>query len=120
MNEYTLQVPYHAPSAAAQSEPSEPVGARRHVTSIAEIARELRPDVLVRDEVDLGTAIVAELLAIPCATVSVLAAGGFLRKELVAQPLNELRTDATWSSPTAARAASSERRPTACPWSWPR
>ena len=68
-------------------------GARRHVTSITEIARQWRPDVLVRDEVDFGTAIVAELLGIPCATVSVLAAGGFLLKELVAQPLNELRSE---------------------------
>ena len=68
-------------------------GARRHVTSITEIAREFRPDVLVRDEVDFGTAIVAESLGIPCATVSVLAAGGFLLKELVAQPLNELRSE---------------------------
>ena len=188
MDEHTLQLPYHAPSATAQSEPSEPVGprralrilftfiagsghfrpliplaraaqtaghtvavagasrrqeeiaaagftgiatsasppppagepagdpnapwtpdphreqlwlaegfarrgARRHVTSIGEIARAFRPDVLVRDEVDFGTAIVAELLGIPCATVSVLAAGGFLRKELVAEPLNELRTE---------------------------
>jgi UDP:flavonoid glycosyltransferase YjiC (YdhE family) len=68
-------------------------GARRHVTSISEIAREWRPDVLVRDEVDFGTAIVAELLGIPCATVSVLPAGGFLQKALVAQPLNELRDE---------------------------
>jgi UDP:flavonoid glycosyltransferase YjiC (YdhE family) len=68
-------------------------GARRHVASIGEIAREWQPDVLVRDEVDFGTAIVAELLGIPCATVSVLAAGGYLRKETVAQPLHELRTE---------------------------
>ena len=68
-------------------------GARRHVASITEIARQWQPDVLVRDELDFGTAIVAELLGIPCATVSVLAAGGFLRKETVAQPLNELRTE---------------------------
>jgi UDP:flavonoid glycosyltransferase YjiC (YdhE family) len=68
-------------------------GAARHVTSITEIAGRWRPDVLVRDEVDFGTAIVAELLGIPCATVSVLAAGGLLLKELVAQPLHELRTE---------------------------
>jgi UDP:flavonoid glycosyltransferase YjiC (YdhE family) len=68
-------------------------GARRHVTSITEIAREFRPDVLVRDEVDFGTAIVAELLGIPCVTVSVLAAGGFLHNEVVAQPLHELRSE---------------------------
>lgn len=46
----------------------------------------------MRDEVDFGTAIAAESLAIPCATVLVLATGGFLRKEVVAEPLHELRS----------------------------
>lgn len=67
-------------------------GARRHAAAIPELARAWKPDVLVRDEVDFGTAIVAESLAIPCATVLVLAAGGFLRKEVVAEPLHELRS----------------------------
>jgi UDP:flavonoid glycosyltransferase YjiC (YdhE family) len=67
-------------------------GARRHAAAILELARAWKPDVLVRDEVDFGTAIAAESLAIPCATVLVLAAGGFLRKEVVAEPLHELRS----------------------------
>ncbi|WP_280726609.1 nucleotide disphospho-sugar-binding domain-containing protein [Kitasatospora sp. MAA4] len=46
----------------------------------------------MRDEVDFGTAIAAESLGLPCATVLVLAAGGFLRKEVVAEPLHELRS----------------------------
>jgi len=66
-------------------------GARRHAAAVLELARAWKPDVLVRDEVDFGTAIAAESLALPCATVLVLAAGGFLRKEVVAEPLNELR-----------------------------
>lgn len=68
-------------------------GARRHGAAISELARQWRPDVLVRDELDFGTAIAAESLAIPCVVVSVLAAGGFLRKELVAEPLHELRAE---------------------------
>lgn len=50
-------------------------GARRHAAAILELARTWQPDVLVRGEVDFGTAIAAECLAIPCATVLVLAAG---------------------------------------------
>jgi UDP:flavonoid glycosyltransferase YjiC (YdhE family) len=68
-------------------------GARRHAAAILELARRWQPDVLVRDEVDFGTAIAAERLAIPCATVLVLAAGAFLRKEVVGRPLHELRSE---------------------------
>jgi UDP:flavonoid glycosyltransferase YjiC (YdhE family) len=67
-------------------------GARRHAAAVLELARAWKPDVLVRDEVDFGTAIAAESLALPCATVLVVAAGGFLRKEVVAGPLHELRS----------------------------
>uniref|UniRef100_A0AAU2W1A6 Glycosyltransferase n=1 Tax=Streptomyces sp. NBC_00008 TaxID=2903610 RepID=A0AAU2W1A6_9ACTN len=66
-------------------------GARRHAAALLELARAWKPDVVVRDEVDFGAAIAAEALAIPCATVLVLAAGGFLRPEVVAEPLAELR-----------------------------
>jgi UDP:flavonoid glycosyltransferase YjiC (YdhE family) len=68
-------------------------GARRHVKVVPDIVREWEPDVLVRDEVDFGTAIVAELLDIPCATVLVLAAGTFPRKDVIEEPLNELRSE---------------------------
>ncbi|MER5863392.1 glycosyltransferase [Kitasatospora sp. NPDC002040] len=67
-------------------------GARRQAAAVLELARAWKPDVLVRDEVDFGTAIAAESLGLPCATVLVLAAGGFLRKEVVAEPLHELRS----------------------------
>ena len=68
-------------------------GARRHAAVLPDIIREWRPDILVRDEVDFGTAIVAELLGIPCVNVLVLAAGVFPRKEVIAEPLNELRLE---------------------------
>lgn len=68
-------------------------GARRHAAVLPEIIREWRPDILVRDEVDFGTAIVAELMGIPCVNVLVLAAGTFPREEVIAEPLNELRAD---------------------------
>jgi UDP:flavonoid glycosyltransferase YjiC (YdhE family) len=69
------------------------LGARRHARVMPGIIGEWKPDVVVRDEVDMGTAIVAELLGIPCATVIVLGAGGFLRKELVGEPLHTLRSE---------------------------
>jgi UDP:flavonoid glycosyltransferase YjiC (YdhE family) len=68
-------------------------GARRHASVLPDIVREWQPDVLVRDEVDFGAAVVAELLGIPCAVVLVLAAGSFLRKDLVGGPLHELRAE---------------------------
>jgi UDP:flavonoid glycosyltransferase YjiC (YdhE family) len=67
--------------------------ARRYTELMPVIIREWKPDVLVREEADLGTAIVAELLGIPCVTVIILGAGGYLRKELVGEPLNLLRSE---------------------------
>lgn len=68
-------------------------GARRHAQVVREIALDWKPDVIVRDEVDFGTAIAAESLGIPCATVIVLLAGGLIRPETVAEPLDALRAD---------------------------
>lgn len=48
---------------------------------------------LVCEEVDFGAMIIAERLALPYATVLVIAAGGFIRSEYVAGPLNEVRAD---------------------------
>jgi UDP:flavonoid glycosyltransferase YjiC (YdhE family) len=66
-------------------------GASRHAAAILELARRWRPDVVIRDEVDFGAAIAAERLGLPCVNVLVLAAGGFLRKSVVAEPLHDLR-----------------------------
>ena len=68
-------------------------GARRHAAALLRIAAEWKPDMIVRDEADFGSAIAAERLAIPCATVLVLAAGSLLRKELLVEPLGELRAE---------------------------
>jgi UDP:flavonoid glycosyltransferase YjiC (YdhE family) len=68
-------------------------GARRHAAALLEIARDWRPDLLVRDEVDFGSAIAAERFGVPSATVLVLATGGLLRKDVVADPLNALRAE---------------------------
>ena len=68
-------------------------GARRHATAIQEHIRAWQPDVVVRDEADLGSAIAAEVLGVPTATVLVLAAGMLLRPDLVVAPLAELRAE---------------------------
>ena len=68
-------------------------GTRRQTPAILEVAREWKPDILVRDEVDFGTAIASEVAGIPCVTVIVLSAGGFLRNEVVGEPLHELRAE---------------------------
>ncbi len=52
-----------------------------------------RPDVIVRDEVDFGAAVAAERLGIPHASIVVLAAGGLIRPDLVAEPLDALRAE---------------------------
>jgi UDP:flavonoid glycosyltransferase YjiC (YdhE family) len=54
---------------------------------------EWRPDVLLRDEMDFGAAIAAERLALPHASVVVIAAGGFVRREIIAPPLDALRAE---------------------------
>jgi UDP:flavonoid glycosyltransferase YjiC (YdhE family) len=68
-------------------------GACRHAAALLGLGGTWHPDVIVRDEVDFGAGIAAELLNVPCATVLVLAAGGFLRKEVIAEPLNEVRAE---------------------------
>lgn len=50
-----------------------------------------RPDVVLHDEVDFGTAVAAERLGIAHATVLVMAAGSFVRPAVVGAPLHELR-----------------------------
>jgi UDP:flavonoid glycosyltransferase YjiC (YdhE family) len=50
-----------------------------------------RPDVMVCEEVDFGAMVAAKRLGLPHATVLVIAAGGFVRPEFVAGPLDEVR-----------------------------
>lgn len=68
-------------------------GARKHAAAIFALGCEWKPDITVCDEIDFGSMIAAERLGIPYASVLVLAAGSFLRKEIVADPLWELREE---------------------------
>lgn len=50
-----------------------------------------RPDLVVCDEADFGALIAAERCDLPYASVLVMAAGSFVRKEVVGEPLHDLR-----------------------------
>jgi MGT family glycosyltransferase len=67
--------------------------ARERVTAILALCAAWRPDLLVCDEVDFGGMVAAERLGLPYATVVVIAAGSFVRRELLAEPLNALRAE---------------------------
>ncbi len=66
-------------------------GARRHVVAVGGHLEAWRPDVVVRDETDLGTPLAAELAGVPCASVLILAAGTLAKPVLVAPRLEALR-----------------------------
>ncbi len=70
---------------------------RRHARwrALAAIAlyEEWQPHVVVCDEFDFGSAIAAERLGLPHATVVVSAAGSMIRPDVVAEPLDELRAE---------------------------
>ncbi len=67
--------------------------ARERTDRLLEIAERWRPDLIVRDEVDFAGAAAAEVLGIPHAAVVVIAAGGFLRADVVEEPLAALRSE---------------------------
>ena len=68
-------------------------GARRMALAVPDVIRSFRPDLVLRDETDLGTTIAAELLDVPVATHLVLAAGLLIRPELVAPRLDAVRAE---------------------------
>ncbi|HWC22336.1 MAG TPA: glycosyltransferase [Flexivirga sp.] len=68
-------------------------GARRHAAAVQDPIRDWRPDLIVRDEADFGTAIAAEAQDVPVATILVLAAGLLIRPDLVAPPLAAIRAE---------------------------
>ena len=68
-------------------------GARRMAAAVPGVLEEFRPDLVVRDETDLGTTIAAELVGVPVATQLVLASGLLIRPELVAPPLDVVRAE---------------------------
>jgi UDP:flavonoid glycosyltransferase YjiC (YdhE family) len=67
--------------------------ARHRAADVLGVCAAWRPDLLVRDEVDFGSAVAAERLGMPHAVVLVIAAGSLVRHELVAGPLNTLRAE---------------------------
>ncbi|HEY0735950.1 MAG TPA: glycosyltransferase [Herpetosiphonaceae bacterium] len=66
-------------------------GARSRAPRILDLCAEWQPDVIVHDETDFGSAIAAERLQLPYATVLVIAAGSLVRKDVVGEALDEVR-----------------------------
>lgn len=67
--------------------------ARRMAAAMPDVIRAFRPDLVLRDETDLGTTIAAELADLPVASHLVLASGLLIRPELVAPVLDAVRKD---------------------------
>lgn len=67
--------------------------ARERTDRLLEIAAKWRPDLIVRYEIDFAGAIAADVLGLPHAAVVVIAAGGFLRADIVEEPLAALRSE---------------------------
>ena len=65
--------------------------AARRVPQMLALCESWRPDAVVCDEADFGSMIAAERLGLPHATVLVMAAGSFVRAEVVGGALNDLR-----------------------------
>ncbi|RYB92658.1 glycosyltransferase [Nocardioides glacieisoli] len=68
-------------------------GARRMAAAVSDLLEEHRPDLVLRDETDLGSTIAAELHGVPVATHLVLASGLLVRPELVAPELDAVRAE---------------------------
>ena len=68
-------------------------GARRMAGAVPGVIEDFRPDLVLRDETDLGTTIAAELLGVPVATHLVLASGLLVRPELVGPQLAVVRAE---------------------------
>jgi UDP:flavonoid glycosyltransferase YjiC (YdhE family) len=66
---------------------------RRRVGRYLQLYGTWAPDLVIRDEVDFAAAVLTEELDIPHAVVLVLAAGSFIRPEVVAGLLDELRAE---------------------------
>ncbi|MGE5335239.1 MAG: glycosyltransferase [Nitrososphaerota archaeon] len=65
--------------------------ARAKAADVVTLCADWRPDLLVRDEIDFGSAVAAEQIELPHANVLVIAAGSLVRHDLVTDPLNALR-----------------------------
>jgi UDP:flavonoid glycosyltransferase YjiC (YdhE family) len=67
--------------------------ARARAADLLALCADRVPDIVVRDEVDFGAAVAAERLGIPHAVVLVIAAGSFVRRSCVVEPLDALRAE---------------------------
>ena len=67
--------------------------AGERAAALRALAGTWRPDVVVRDEMDFGAAVAAEALGLPHAAVTVIAAGGFVRPDVVGDALDALRSE---------------------------
>lgn len=67
--------------------------ARERAAAILPLCTDWQPDLLVCEELDFGSMVIAEQLGLPYATVLVIAAGSFVRPDFVAALLNEVRTE---------------------------
>ncbi len=68
-------------------------GARYRAPYTMALCTSWQPDVLVCDETDFGGMIAAERIGLPHATVLVMAAGSFVRTDVIGATLNELRAE---------------------------
>ena len=69
-------------------------GSVKRASAVLALCEEWQPGLMVCDEIDFGSAVIAERLGLPLATVLVIAAGSFVRPALVSEPLNRLRAEA--------------------------
>jgi UDP:flavonoid glycosyltransferase YjiC (YdhE family) len=67
--------------------------ARERAADLLPLLQVWRPDVIVWEETDFGAAIVAERLRLPHASVEVTASGAFLRCDVMAEALDEVRAE---------------------------
>jgi UDP:flavonoid glycosyltransferase YjiC (YdhE family) len=68
-----------------------------------------RPDLVLRDEMDVGAGVAAEAAGVPSADVVVSAVGGFLDAELLHRPLEQLRARKGLPRAPAARGLHGDR-----------
>jgi len=68
-------------------------GAKQRLPLTRRLCGEWQPDLLVCDEADFGSMLAAESLGLPYASVLVMAAGSFVRRDVIGEALNELRLE---------------------------
>jgi UDP:flavonoid glycosyltransferase YjiC (YdhE family) len=68
-------------------------GARERAYRLIDLLERWRPDLVVRDEMDFGAAVAADAVGLPHAAVVVIASGGFVREDIVGEPLSDLRSE---------------------------